>query len=183
MFQPACLHWAVMTPLAMVSRRNSNFHVVFDLQIGESVGLGKRGAGRRPFVLQEGAKGPQAILCTGPSSSASGTASSSSGWATTRPAAGPLLCGEGDAEAKKHSGLTVPQTCLLVDASLPRTGSPTDPIAIVDYRRARNVAARRANPSAQGGTASTCSGNMTFRCTTKSSRLTFLLRDLDQVAA
>lgn len=97
--------------------------------------------------------------------------------------AGPLLCGEGDAEAKKHSGLTVPQTCLLVDASLPRTGSPTDPIAIVDYRRARNAAARRANPSAQGGTASTCSGNMTFRCTTKSSRLTFLLRDLDQVAA
>ena len=76
---------------------------------------------------------------------------------------------------KKHFGLTVPQTCLLVDASLPRTGSPTDPIA--------NAAARRANPSAQGGTASTCSGNMKFRCTTESSRLTLLLRDLDQVAA
>ena len=47
---------------------------------------------------------------------------------------------------KKHPGLTVPQTCLLVDAILPRTGSPTDrAIAIVGYRRARNAAARRAH--------------------------------------
>jgi hypothetical protein len=37
----------------------------------------------------------------------------------------------------------VPQTCLLVDAVLPRTGSPADrALAIVDYRRARNAAAR-----------------------------------------
>ena len=36
---------------------------------------------------------------------------------------------------KKHFGLTVPQTCLLVDASLPRTGSPTDrAIANAAYR-------------------------------------------------
>ena len=46
---------------------------------------------------------------------------------------------------KKQPGLTVPQTCLLVDAALPRTGSPTDrACAIVGYRRARNAAARRA---------------------------------------
>ena len=39
----------------------------------------------------------------------------------------------------------MPQTCLLVDAALPRTGSPTDrACAIVGYRRARNAAARRA---------------------------------------
>ena len=61
--------------------------------------------------------------------------------------AGPLLRGAGNAAAqKKHPGLTVPQTCLLVDAALPRTGSPTDrAIAIVDYRRARNAAARRSH--------------------------------------
>ena len=47
---------------------------------------------------------------------------------------------------KNVPGLTVPQTCLLVDAVLPRTGSPTDrALAIVDYRRARNAAARRAH--------------------------------------
>ena len=47
---------------------------------------------------------------------------------------------------KKHPGLTVPQTCLLVDAVLPRTGAPTDRAgAIVDYRRARNAAARRSH--------------------------------------
>ena len=40
----------------------------------------------------------------------------------------------------------MPQICLLVDASLPRTSSPTDrAIAIVDYRRARKTAARRAH--------------------------------------
>ena len=40
----------------------------------------------------------------------------------------------------------MPQTCLLVDAVLPRTGSPADrALAIVDYRRARNAAARRAH--------------------------------------
>ena len=40
----------------------------------------------------------------------------------------------------------MPQTCLLVDAALPRTGSPTDrACAIVGYRRARNAAARRAH--------------------------------------
>ena len=45
-----------------------------------------------------------------------------------------------------HPGLTVPQTCLLVDALLPRTGSPTNrALAIVDYRRARTAAARRSH--------------------------------------
>ncbi|MCY4520499.1 MAG: hypothetical protein OXC13_06930 [Caldilineaceae bacterium] len=40
----------------------------------------------------------------------------------------------------------MPQTCLLVDAVLPRIGSPADrALAIVDYRRARNAAARRAH--------------------------------------
>ena len=40
----------------------------------------------------------------------------------------------------------MPQTCLLVDAALPRTGSLTDRVcAIVGYRRARNAAARRAH--------------------------------------
>ena len=40
----------------------------------------------------------------------------------------------------------MPQTCLLVDAARPRTGSPTDRVcAIVDYRRARNAAARRSH--------------------------------------
>ena len=40
----------------------------------------------------------------------------------------------------------MPQTCLLVDAVLPRTGSPTEhTCAIVGYRRARNAAARRAH--------------------------------------
>jgi len=40
----------------------------------------------------------------------------------------------------------VPQTCLLVDAALPCTGTPSDrTLAIVDYRRARNAAARRAH--------------------------------------
>ena len=38
---------------------------------------------------------------------------------------------------KKRPGLTVPRTCLLVDAALPRTGSPAArALAIVDYRRA-----------------------------------------------
>ena len=61
--------------------------------------------------------------------------------------AGPLLRGAGDAAAqKKHPGLTVPQTCLLVDAVLPRIGAPTDrACAIVDYRRAHNAAARRSH--------------------------------------
>ncbi|MCY4521397.1 MAG: hypothetical protein OXC13_11540, partial [Caldilineaceae bacterium] len=50
------------------------------------------------------------------------------------------------ATQKKHPGLTVPQTCLLVDALLPRTGTPTArAVAIVDYRRARNAAARRSH--------------------------------------
>ena len=40
----------------------------------------------------------------------------------------------------------MPQTCLLVDALLPRSGSPTDrALAIVGYRRARNAAARRSH--------------------------------------
>ena len=40
----------------------------------------------------------------------------------------------------------MPRTCLLVDAALPRTGSPAArALAIVDYRRARNAAARRAH--------------------------------------
>ena len=33
---------------------------------------------------------------------------------------------ENAAAPKKRPGLTVPQTCLLVDAMLPRTGSPAD---------------------------------------------------------
>ena len=40
----------------------------------------------------------------------------------------------------------MPQTCLLVDTVLPRTGTPTDrACAIVDYRRARNAAAHRSH--------------------------------------
>ncbi len=68
---------------------------------------------------------------------------------------------------KKVPGLTVPRTCLLVDAVLPRTGSPTDrALAIVDYRRARNAAA----PNAAAGTAPTCSGYMKFRCTNRATK-------------
>ena len=45
---------------------------------------------------------------------------------------------------KKQPDLTVLQTCLLVDAALPCTGTPAHrACAIVDYRRARNAAARR----------------------------------------
>ncbi|MCY4519485.1 MAG: hypothetical protein OXC13_01745 [Caldilineaceae bacterium] len=40
----------------------------------------------------------------------------------------------------------MPQTCLLVDAVLPRTSAPTARAgAIVGYRRARNAAARRSH--------------------------------------
>ena len=40
----------------------------------------------------------------------------------------------------------MPRTCLLVDAVLPRTGSPTErACAIVGYRRARNAAAHRSH--------------------------------------
>ncbi|MCY4520266.1 MAG: hypothetical protein OXC13_05745 [Caldilineaceae bacterium] len=47
---------------------------------------------------------------------------------------------------KKQPGLTGPQTCLLVDTVLPRTGSLTDrAIAMVGYRRARNATARCAH--------------------------------------
>ena len=70
---------------------------------------------------------------------AAGTATSrSSCWPTSS------WCGR-HCSSQKRSGLTVSQTCLLVDV-LPRTGSPADcAIAIVDYRRARNAAARRAH--------------------------------------
>ena len=166
----------------------------------------------RPFILREGAKGPQAVLCAvlrvtarrgpepGPDawlllrrnpatdelkcylSNGPGGMTPGAAGVAGRPAladravlprrqaalragglrgpqlaglapprhpghAGPLLRGAGNpATQKKHPGLTVPQTCLLVDAVLPRTGAPADrACAIVDYRRARNAAARRSH--------------------------------------
>ena len=49
-------------------------------------------------------------------------------------------------DGKQFFGLTVPRTCLLVDAVLSHTGSPADrALAIVDYRWARNAAARRSH--------------------------------------
>ena len=61
--------------------------------------------------------------------------------------ADPLLRGEGDVRlSQKRPGLTVPQTCLLVDVVLSRIGSPADrALAIVDYRWARNAAAHHAH--------------------------------------
>ena len=68
---------------------------------------------------------------------------------------------------QKRPSLTVLQTCLLVDAVLPRTGSPADrAIAIVDYCLARNAAAAPM-PDPAGGTVRACSGNMKLRCTTR----------------
>ena len=159
----------------------------------------------RPFILREGARGPQAVLCAvlrvtarrgpepgpdvwlllrrnpvtgelkcylsngpagmpaerlvwlaacaGRSSSASGTASSSSGWAIRGPQlaglappchpghAGPLLRGAGDAATqKKHPGLTVPH--------LPAGGRRPAPHRRAGRPRLRH---RRLPPGAQCG--------------------------------